>query len=52
MSSCDCCESVAEADFLRVSPPVVLGLQRAQRVRVFKEGAPVEEPGQMISAAN
>jgi len=52
MSGCDCGEPVAEADFLRASPPVVLGLQRAQRVRVFKEGAPVEQPGQMIGAAN
>jgi len=31
---------------------VVLGLQRAQRVRVFKEGAPIEQLGQMIGAAN
>jgi hypothetical protein len=29
---------------------VVLGLQRAQHVRVFKEAAPVEQPGQIIGA--
>jgi hypothetical protein len=29
----------------------VLGLQRAQRVRVFKKDAPVEQPDQMIGAA-